>query len=70
MAGLVGKFKMWNEEKGFGFLKPEGGGKDVFCHVSALKASGFEGDPEVGDAVMFETELGEKGPRAVNVSRA
>lgn len=68
MSTYAGSVKMWNEEKGFGFLKV-GGMKDVFCHISALKNSNFQGDPEVGDQVEFEIEQGERGARAINVVR-
>jgi len=57
-------------DKGFGFISSdENPGKDVFFHSSALKGVEF---PELheGDAVTFETEDSEKGPRAINVSRA
>lgn len=56
-------------EKGFGFITPEGGEKDVFFHNSALVGCMFN-DLKVGDAVTFETEDSEKGPRAANVQRA
>ena len=56
-------------EKGFGFITPEGGEKDVFFHNSALVGVMFN-DLKVGDAVTFETEDSEKGPRAANVQRA
>ena len=56
-------------EKGFGFITPEGGEKDVFFHNSALVGVMFN-DLKVGDAVTFDTEDSEKGPRAANVQRA
>lgn len=56
-------------DKGFGFITPEGGEKDVFFHNSALVGVMFN-DLKVGDAVTFETEDSEKGPRAANVQRA
>jgi CspA family cold shock protein len=56
-------------EKGFGFITPEDGSKDLFFHQSALVGVTF---PELnsGDAVEFETEMSEKGPRAKDVKRA
>ncbi len=56
-------------DKGFGFITPEGADKDVFFHTSALVGVSFD-ELKVGDAVSFETEDSEKGPRAVNVQRA
>jgi len=57
-----GTVKFFNETKGFGFITPEGGGKDVFVHVSGLIDEVRE-----GDRVEFETEQGKKGLNAVNV---
>ena len=56
-------------DKGFGFITPDGGDKDVFFHSSALVDVTF---PELkeGDKVSFETEDSEKGPRAKDVRRA
>ena len=56
-------------DKGFGFITPEGQDKDLFFHSSALVGVTFT-ELKVGDAVSFETEESEKGPRAKNVSRA
>ncbi len=56
-------------EKGFGFIAPEGQDKDVFFHSSALVGVTFD-ELQVGDALSFDTEQSEKGPRAVNVQRA
>lgn len=65
---MTGKIKTLTE-KGFGFITPDGGDKDVFFHSSAL--SGVEyNDLQVGDTVSFDVEQSDKGPRAVNVSRA
>lgn len=65
---MTGKIKTLTE-KGFGFITPDGGDKDVFFHSSALVGLEFN-DLQVGDAVSFETEESDKGPRAVNVQRA
>lgn len=57
-----GVVKFFNDEKGFGFITPNYGSKDVFVHVSGLQANVKE-----GDKVVFEVEQGKKGPNAVNV---
>lgn len=56
-------------EKGFGFISQEGQEKDVFFHSSSLVGVTFP-ELHVGDAVSFEVESSEKGPRATNVQRA
>ena len=56
-------------DKGFGFITPEGGDKDVFFHQSSLVDAQYN-DLKVGDAVTFEVEDSPKGPRAANVKRA
>jgi cold shock protein len=63
-----GTVKFFNQDKGFGFITPEGGAKDVFVHISALQASGIQTLRE-GQQVTFDTEpdrMG-KGPKAVNI---
>jgi CspA family cold shock protein len=62
-----GTVKWFNEDKGYGFIEVEGGGKDAFVHVSGL-APGTR-VPE-GDRVTFDLEEGQKGPQAANVSVA
>lgn len=61
-----GTVKWFNEAKGFGFIAPEDGGKDVFVHFSAIQADGFKVLAE-GQAVSFDREDGPKGPQATNV---
>ena len=64
-----GTVKFFNQDKGFGFITPEGGAKDVFVHISALQASGIQSLRE-GQQVTFDTEpdrMG-KGLKAVNIS--
>ncbi|HLQ24364.1 MAG TPA: cold-shock protein [Acidiferrobacterales bacterium] len=63
----TGTVKWFNEAKGFGFITPSDGSKDVFVHFSAIAASGFKTLAE-GQAVSFEIEKGPKGPQAVRVS--
>jgi len=57
-----GTVKFFNNSKGFGFITPDDGGKDVFVHQSALTDEIAE-----GDKVSYDVEEGEKGPNAVNV---
>ncbi len=61
-----GTVKWFNEKKGFGFIEQEDG-PDVFVHHSGINADGFKSLND-GDRVTFDTEEGEKGPRAVNVT--
>jgi CspA family cold shock protein len=65
----TGTVKWFNESKGFGFITPADGGKDVFVHFSAIQAEGFKSLAE-GQAVNFNVEDGPKGPQATNVTVA
>lgn len=62
----TGTVKWFNESKGFGFITPSDGSKDVFVHFSAIQADGFRTLQE-GQQVEFETENGPKGPQAAKV---
>jgi CspA family cold shock protein len=64
---MQGTVKWFNEAKGFGFITPDDGSKDVFVHFSAISSSGFKSLKE-GDRVQFDTEQGQKGPQAKNVT--
>ncbi len=63
----TGTVKWFNEAKGFGFIAPEDGGKDVFVHFSGITGDGFKTLHE-GQQVQFETKEGPKGLQAVEVS--
>ena len=63
---MRGKVKWFSDTKGYGFITPDDGSKDVFVHHSAIEGAGFKSLAE-NESVDFEVEEGPKGPRAVNV---
>ncbi|PVZ85954.1 cold-shock protein [Serratia sp. S1B] len=67
MSKIKGSVKWFNESKGFGFITPEDGSKDVFVHFSAITSNGFKTLAE-GQRVEFEITNGAKGPSAANVT--
>jgi CspA family cold shock protein len=61
-----GSVKWFSAEKGYGFITPDDGTKDLFVHYSAIQSEGFRTLNE-GDKVEYEVTQGQKGPQAVNV---
>ena len=65
----AGTVKWFNDAKGFGFIPPEDGGKDLFVHFSAIQGGGFKTLKE-NDKVQFDVTQGAKGAQATNVRPA
>lgn len=63
----TGKVKWFNPTKGYGFIKPDDGGEDLFVHHSSIQGEGYKSLKE-DQSVTFDVEDGEKGPQATNVS--
>ena len=65
----TGTVKFFNTTKGYGFITPEDGSKDVFVHISAIERSGM-GTLSEGQKVTFEVQPDARGPKAVNLQLA
>jgi cold shock protein len=64
----TGTVKWFSDEKGFGFITPDEGSKDLFVHHSAIQGDGYKTLAE-GAKVSFDEEPGDKGPKAANVTK-
>ncbi len=63
----TGTVKWFSDDKGFGFITPDDGDKDLFVHHTGINGDGYRSLQE-GAKVTYEAEEGDKGPKAVNVS--
>jgi CspA family cold shock protein len=63
----TGTVKWFDNDKGYGFITPDEGSKDLFVHFSGIAGDGYK-QLEEGQKVSFDTEAGDKGPKAVNVA--
>ena len=66
MQMTIGTVKFFNAAKGFGFISPEGGGKDVFVHMTAVEAAGLRTLSE-GQKVSFDIQPDARGAKATNL---
>jgi CspA family cold shock protein len=66
-VSVTGRVKWFNDAKGFGFITPDDGSKDVFVHFSAIQSGGDFKTLAEGDRVQFEVVTADKGPAAENV---
>jgi len=66
MASETGTVKWFNDGKGFGFITPDNGGKDLFAHFSEIQSQGFKSLAE-NQRVEFEVKEGQKGLQATNI---
>jgi CspA family cold shock protein len=64
----TGTVKWFSDDKGFGFITPDEGNRDLFVHHTAIVADGYRSLAE-GSRVSYEEEEGNKGPKAVNVQK-
>jgi CspA family cold shock protein len=64
----TGVVKWFSDDKGFGFITPDEGSRDLFVHHTGINGDGYRSLPE-GAKVIYEEEAGDKGPKAVNVTK-
>ena len=64
----TGTVKWFSDDKGFGFITPDEGGRDLFVHFSGINGDGYRSLAE-GAKVSYEEENGDKGPKAINVQK-
>jgi len=64
----TGTVKWFSDDKGFGFITPDDGGRDLFVHFTGISGDGYRSLAE-GAKVSYEAEEGPKGPKAVNVTK-
>ena len=64
----TGIVKWFSDDKGFGFITPDEGSRDLFVHHTGINSDGYRSLPE-GVRVTYEEEAGDKGPKAINVTR-
>jgi cold shock protein len=64
----TGTVKWFSDDKGFGFITPDEGGRDLFVHFTGIQGDGYRSLAE-GAKVTYEEEQGDKGPKAVNVQK-
>jgi cold shock protein len=64
----TGTVKWFSDQKGYGFIVPDGGGKDIFVHHTGIEGSGFKSLKE-GDKVQYEVSQSQKGEQAINVTK-
>jgi CspA family cold shock protein len=64
----TGTVKWFSDDKGFGFITPDDGGRDLFVHFTGVNGDGYRSLAE-GSKVSYEEEAGPKGPKAVNVTK-
>jgi CspA family cold shock protein len=64
----IGTVKWFSDDKGFGFIAPDEGSRDLFVHHTSIVSDGFRSLDE-GARAKYEEEQGDKGPKAINVSK-